>query len=155
MLPVYLKAATLIILEPVCNTSQTNLGWMLNIVKYLQTREVPGDKKQAHKLRIQAARFTLINDQLYKPSFGGPYLKCLSDPKAKYVLAELYEGVCGNHLGGRTLAHRAYTQGYYWPTMKQDVENYVKKCDRCQRHTPIPRVPLEVVNLVTNPWSFT
>ena len=113
MLPVYLKVAPSITPEPVCNTSETNLGWMLNIVKYIKTREIPGDKKQAHKLRIQAACFALINDQLYRRSFGGPYLKCLSEPNAKYVLFELHEGVCGNHLGERTLAHRAYMQGYY------------------------------------------
>ena len=41
MLPVYLKVAPSITLEPMCNTSQTNSSWMLNIVKYLQTREVP------------------------------------------------------------------------------------------------------------------
>ena len=118
ILPVYLKAGPSIIPKPVCNTNQTDLGWMLNIVKYLHTGEVPGDKKQTHNFRIQAAYFTLINDQLYKRSFGGPYLKFLSEPDAKYVMAELYENVCGNHLSGRTLAHCAYTQGYYWPTMK-------------------------------------
>ena len=120
MLPVYLKVAPSITLEPMCNTSQTNSSWMLNIVKYLQTREVPWDEKQVHKLHIQATHFTLINDQLYRRSFGGPYLKCLSEPEAKYVLIELHEGVCGNHSdicgnhsGRWTLAHRAYTQGYY------------------------------------------
>ena len=41
--------------------------------------------------------------------------------------------VCGNHLGNRTLAHKAHTQGYYWPTMKVDAASYVKKCDHCQR----------------------
>ena len=45
MLPVYLKAAPSITLEPMCNTSQTNSGWMLNIVKYLQIGEVLGDEK--------------------------------------------------------------------------------------------------------------
>ena len=80
---------------------------MLNIVKYLQIGEIPRDEKQAHKLRIQLACFTLINDQLYRQSFGGPYLKCLNEPETKYVLVELHEGVCGNHLDGRILAHRA------------------------------------------------
>ena len=131
-----------------------NSGWMLNIVKYFQTREVTGDKKQAHKLRIQTTHFTLINDQLYRRSFGGPYLKCLNELEAKYVMVELHEGICGNHPGGRTLAHRAYTQGYYWPTMKWDVESYVKKCDRCQRHAPIPCVPSEALNSITSSWSF-
>ena len=44
--------------------------------------------------------FTLIDDQLYKRSFGGSYLKCLSELDAKYVLFELHESVCGNHRGG-------------------------------------------------------
>ena len=35
MLPVYLKATPSIIPELVCNTSQTNSSWMLNIMKYL------------------------------------------------------------------------------------------------------------------------
>ena len=38
--------------------------------------------------------------------------------------------------------------------MKQDIENYVKRCDRCQRYTPIPRMPSEVLNPITSPWPF-
>lgn len=78
----------------------------------------------------------------------------MSDLEAQYVLAEFHEGVCDNHPGERTLAHRTYTQGYYWPTMKQDTENYVNMCDWCQRYAPIPRVPSEVVNPVTSLWPF-
>ncbi|KAL6327131.1 hypothetical protein AAG906_014949 [Vitis piasezkii] len=89
------------------------LTMMHDIVKYLKTGELPEDEKQMHKLRIQTTRFTLISDHLYRRSFGGPYLRCLSNPKAKYVLAELYEGVCGNHPNKQTLAHCAHTQGYY------------------------------------------
>ncbi|RVW26446.1 hypothetical protein CK203_086157 [Vitis vinifera] len=80
------------------------------------------DEKHAHKVRIQATRFTIIDDSLYKRSFGGPYLRCLSDSKVKYIITELYKCVCDNHPGGRTLVHHAHTQGYYWPTMKLDAE---------------------------------
>ena len=66
------------------------------------------DGKQAHKLHIQTTCFTLINDQLYKWSFKSQYLKCLSEPEAKYVITELHEGVCKNYPGERTLAHHAY-----------------------------------------------
>ena len=45
MLPVYLKAAPSITLEPVCNTSQIDSGWMLNIVKYLQIGEILGRRE--------------------------------------------------------------------------------------------------------------
>ena len=70
---------------------------------------------------MQAARFTLIGGHLYKRSFTSPYLWCLNHAETLYVLAELHEGVCGNHSGGRSLAHRAHSQGYYWPTMKKDA----------------------------------
>ena len=100
------------------------------------------------------ARFTLIGDNLYRRFFGGPYLRCLNNVETQYVLVELHEGVCNNHIEGHTLAHRAHLQGYYWPTIKQDIENYVKRCDRCQRYAPIPRMPSEVLNPITSLWPF-
>ncbi|RVW84421.1 hypothetical protein CK203_040676 [Vitis vinifera] len=84
---------------------------MHEIVEYLRTRELPGDEKHAHKIRVQVARPTLIDDSLYIWYFRGSYLKCLSDPEARYVIAELHEDVCGNHADKCTLAHRAHTQG--------------------------------------------
>ena len=46
----------------------------------------------------------------------------MSEPEAKYVLAELHEDVYGNHPSGQTLAHRAYMQGDYWPTMNWELK---------------------------------
>ncbi|RVW54009.1 Gag-Pol polyprotein [Vitis vinifera] len=99
-----------------------------DITEYIRTGTLPGNLKQAHKVRVQAACFTLIGGYLYKRSFIGPYLRCLGQSEAQYVLAELHEGICGNHSGGRSLAHRAHSQGYYWPTMKKDATAYVKRC---------------------------
>ncbi|KAL6312450.1 hypothetical protein AAG906_021666 [Vitis piasezkii] len=87
-------------------------------------------------------------------SFTGPYLRCLGHSEAQYVLAELHEGICGNHTGGRSLAHRAHSQGYYWPTMKKDAAAYVKKCDKCQRYAPIPHMPSAALKSVSGPWPF-
>nr|CAN67611.1 hypothetical protein VITISV_011154 [Vitis vinifera] len=128
--------------------------WTNNIAQYLRTGTLPEDPKQAHKIRVQAARFTLIGGHLYKRSFTGPYLRCLSHSEALYVLAELHEGVCGNHSGGRSLAHRAHSQGYYWPTMKKDAATYVKKCDKCQRYAPIPHMSSETLKPISGPWPF-
>ena len=86
------------------------------IVQYINTGELPNERDKAHKIQIQSARFSLVTGQLFKRSLDGPYLKCLTIEQGQYVLAELHEGICGNHPGGRTLAHRAHTQGYYWPT---------------------------------------
>ena len=70
------------------------------------------------------------------------------------MLAELHEGICGNHPGGRTLAHRAHTQGYYWPTMRSDVADYTRKCDPCQRMSPILRSPAHDLVSISSLWPF-
>ena len=116
--------------------------------------ELPNEKDKAHKVRVQSARFSLIDGQLFKRSLDRPYLKFLTTEQDQYVLAELDEGICGNHPSGRTLAHRAHTQGYYWPTMKSDVVDYVQKCDWCQRGAPILRSSAQDLLSISSPWPF-
>ena len=155
LLPIHVQVNPSVTEDSTCNTieaSQTDSQeWMEDIMRYLRTGTLPEEPKQAHKIRVQAARFTLIGGHLYKWSFTGPYLRCLNHSEALYVLAELHGGVCGNHSGGRSLAHRAHSQGYYWPTMKKDASTYVKKCDKCQRHVPIPHAPLETLKPISGP----
>ena len=131
-LPIYYKPDSSILHDRVSQIQEAPPSWIDPILLYMTTGELPDDRNRAHKIQIQSAWFSIIDRQLYKRSLGGPYLKCLTPKQGQYVLAELHEGICGNHLGGRTLAHRAQTQGYYWPTMKADAANYVRKCDPCQ-----------------------
>ena len=141
-----------------CNTIEANQTdrqeWTEDIIRYLQTSILSEEPKQTHKIRVQAARFTLIGEHLYKRSFTGPYLRCLDHSEALYVLAELHERVCGNHSRGRSLAHQAHSQGYYWPTMKKDAAAYVKRCNKCQRHAPIPHAPSKTLKSISSPWPF-
>ena len=127
---------------------------MTSIVHYLSSREFPDNRIEAHKIQVQATRFSLMNGQLYKQTLDRPYLKCLTSKKGQYVLEKLHEGICGNHPGGRTLAHKAYAQGYYWPTMRPDAVAYVRKCDRCQRQAPISTVLAQDLTTITSPWPF-
>ncbi|XP_057962305.1 uncharacterized protein LOC131153872 [Malania oleifera] len=102
-------------------------------VAQIKDGSFPEDNKEARKVRRKAARYTLIGRELYRRSLTLPYLRCINDKEGTYVLREIHEGVCGNHLASRALAHKAMWQGFYWPTMKKDVVELVKKCDRCQR----------------------
>ncbi|XP_062100796.1 uncharacterized protein LOC133806720 [Humulus lupulus] len=131
-----------------------NRTWMTPIVEYLEQDILPEDKNKARRVKAQSARFTIIRGKLYKRSFSGPYLKCINPVEAKYVLAELHEGECGNHFGGRSLAHRALTQGYYWPTMRADSSDYARRCDKWQRFAQISHQPPERLISITSPWPF-
>ena len=123
-------------------------------LEFSRVLQLPNERDKAHKIQVQSARFSLIDGQLFKRSLGGPYLKCLTPEQGQYVLAELHEGICGNHPGGRTLAHRAHAQGYYWLTMRADAASYTKKCDRCQWLTPILKSPVQDLISISSPWPF-
>ena len=125
------------------------------IVQYINMGELPNERYKVHKVQIQSTRFSLVNGQLFKQSLNRSYLKCLTTEYGQYALSELHEGICGNHPGGRTLAHRAHTQGNYWSTMRSDAANYVQKCDRFQRQAPVLRSPAQDLISITSPWPFS
>ena len=88
-------------------------NWTTPLLAYLQSGTLPDGKDAARKLKIQASRFVLVGDVLYKRGFSRPYLRCLSDNEADYVMREVHEGICGNHSGARSLVHKLIRAGYY------------------------------------------
>ena len=118
---------------------QITLGpsWMDAISPFLKKDVLLEEKSEADKVRRKAPWFWLSEDRkLYKRSFSGPYLLCVHPKASETLLEELHEGVCGSHTRGRSLSHKALTQGYWWPNMQKEAQEYVKKCDQCQRFTP-------------------
>ena len=105
-------------------------SWMDSIIRFLREDILPDEKIEADKIRRKATNYWLSEDyKLYKRSFSGPYLLCVHPDLIESLLEELHEGICGNHTGGRSLAHRAIPQGYWWPNMQREVLEYVRKCD--------------------------
>ncbi|CAL2237455.1 unnamed protein product [Prunus armeniaca] len=78
--------------------------WMSPIYAFLMNGTLPTDKSLARKLRYRSARYTVINDVLYRRGFTTPYLKCITTEQGDYVLREIHGGVCGDHSGSRSLA---------------------------------------------------
>ena len=87
-----------VILEP---------SWMDPIWDYLIEGLLPNDPKKASKLRTRSARFTVHRGSLYKRGFFTPILKCIAGKDTDYVLREVHEGVCENHIGDQELAGKA------------------------------------------------
>ena len=101
------------------------------LVSYLKNGVLPNGKEAARKLKVQAARFVLIKDVLYKRGFFCLYQRCLSLEKADYVMREVHERIYRNHSGSWSLVHKLIQAGYYWPTMQKDAQTYVKAYDKC------------------------
>ena len=84
--------------------SESNLTTML--VSYLKNGVLIDEKEAVRKLKVQAARFILMKDILYKRGFSCPYLRCLGPEKADHIMKEVHEGICGNHSRSQSLAHK-------------------------------------------------
>ena len=129
--------------------------WMDPIIEFLNEDTIPDDEGEANKIHRVASRYWLSADRkLYRRSFGGPYLLCLHPGKVDKLLVELHEGVCGGHAGGRSLSHRAMMQGFWWPKMRNDAAEYVRKCERCQKHAHLIHQLTGHLNPISNPWPF-
>ena len=128
---------------------------MDSIVLYLKEDILQEDKLEAEKTRRKALCFWLSeNQKLYMRSFSGPYLLCVHPEATELLLEELHGGICGSHTGGRSLSHKAITQGYWWPNMQKEAQEYVKKCDQCQRFAPNIHQLGGVLNPLSSPWPF-
>ena len=47
--------------------------------------------KKPGKSKKRAARFTIMNDALYKRGFSMPYLKCVDKGETQYILEEIHD----------------------------------------------------------------
>ena len=91
---------------------------MTPIEGYLKNGSLLENRAEAVKVKDRLARYSLMNGVLYKHSFSGSYLRCLPLEETERVIEHVHQGVCGTHIGRRTLSHRIITHEYYWPTMK-------------------------------------
>ena len=114
------------------NQIRAGPSWMDSIIRFLKEDILLEEKIEADKIRRKATSYWLLEDhKLYKHSFSGPYLLCVHPELTESLLEEMHEGICGSHTEGRSLAHRAISQGYWWPNMQREALEYIRKCDQC------------------------
>ena len=138
-------------------TIQSINSWMTPIISFLEDGHLPQDTDEAKKIKKRAARFTILNDTLYKRGFSMLYLKCVDEDEdeAKYILEEIHEEVCGDYAGPRSLVSKVIRTSYFWPTMQADAVEFVKQCDKCQRFGNVQRLPAEKLTAITSLWPFS
>ena len=133
----------------------TGSCWMDPIIEFLAEDRILENESEVNKIYRIASCYWLSPDRkLHRRSFGGPYLLCIHLGKVNELLAKLHEGVCGGHAGGRSLAHRAMTQGFWWSKMRNDAAEYVRKCERCRKHAHLIHQPAGHLNPISSLWPF-
>ena len=87
-------------------TIQSIDSWMTPIISYLQNGHLPQNTEEAKKIKKRAARFMILNNALYKRGFSMPYLKCVDEEEARYILEEVHGGICSDHVSPRSLVNK-------------------------------------------------
>ncbi|RDX94533.1 pol, partial [Mucuna pruriens] len=140
--------------EEICNIEEERT-WMTPLIWYLQEGRTDESEEEAKRLSKEVTKYTLVGQRLYRRGFAFPLLKFLNKDEAEYAMREIHEGICGTHIGGRALASKIARAGYYWPTLKGDCMDFVKKCNKCQKFAEGYRAPPEVLHSMASPWPFS
>ncbi|GAA0147621.1 hypothetical protein LIER_36551 [Lithospermum erythrorhizon] len=96
----------------------------------------------------------MYDEELYKKSCDGPLLSCVLQEDIPRILAQVHQGWCGSHIGGRSVAVKITLIGYFWPTLVNDVMNFVKKCNVCQKMGSAQRQPTTSMTPILNLVPF-
>ena len=97
-------------------------------IQYLTEGILPQKYNERYKLKRLATRYFLHNTVLFKKGYDGDLLRCLGLEEAK----EVHSGECGEHQRKKMFYRCLLQMGYYWPVMKKDTIEFVKKCHSCQ-----------------------
>jgi hypothetical protein len=77
------------------------------------------------------------------------------DNKKRQILFEYHDAPLGGHRG-MNKTHKAIKGRFYWPNMKKEVEDYVKKCKSCQMNKllgPKLKAPMEITTTAKHPFE--
>ncbi|XP_074374821.1 uncharacterized protein LOC141715244 [Apium graveolens] len=62
--------------------------WMTPIWDYVKTGTLPQEKKEARRVKYQAARYVIYDEILYRRGFNTPLLRCVDGEECSYILRE-------------------------------------------------------------------
>ncbi|XP_017245311.1 uncharacterized protein LOC108216961 [Daucus carota subsp. sativus] len=127
---------------------------MTPILQFLKEGTLPEDKNEARCLKCRAACYVIYDNALYRRGFNSPLLECIDGEECNYIMREIHERICGNHSGGGSLAQKIVHQGYYWPTIRQDAQDFARNCNKFQRYANYSNLPAVRLTSLSSPWPF-
>lgn len=83
-----------------------------------------------------------------------PLLKCVPETEGTYILSEIHEGICGSHIGARSLVQKIMRARYFWPTMETDATILIRYCSKFQLQANVHRLPTVEFHSISNPIPF-
>jgi len=91
---------------------------------------------------------------LYRRSYDGILLRCLSHKEEHEAFKEAHDGMCGAHQPGPKLGDWLRRLGYYWLKMIPNAIAYARRCLACQIHGDFVHQVLGCLHPTSSSWPF-
>src|ERR1041385_4539427 len=75
------------------NSETVVVDWRVPLINHLRDPSKTRDRK----VRRQALKYTMHNDELHRRTIDGLLLKCLDADQSRLAMGEVHEGICGTH----------------------------------------------------------
>src|SRR3989440_3101005 len=131
--------------------------WFYDLKEFMEKGIFSEDASPVDRMTVRkmAKNYVLIGDVLYRRSWDGLLLRCVSTKEGNDLMEKIYAGVCGTHLSGKSLARKILRQGYFWISMERDCIVFVRKCLECQMHGDLSHIPVSELHPTANSWPFS
>lgn len=136
--------------KEICYIPIPTNSWYYELNHYIIHGTAPNylDARNKRYLRLNGAKYQLINNVLFRKNQDITLLRCLEEDDSRKMLTQLHDGPSGGHFGGDTTTHKILREGYYWLTLLKYAHAYACKCfiyQTCPGRQSKPVNPLEHV----------
>lgn len=124
----------------------------MDYINWLKNVKLPKGRSEAFAYKLKASKFVLLNGYIFlKPTEDPqvnphPYLDVQIRKRLLLYYLKCIE-VCVNTCMGKNLSNKILRMDYFWPTLKNDTMEYVKKCVACKNHAHISHQQVNYVTL--------
>ncbi|GKC60763.1 reverse transcriptase domain-containing protein [Tanacetum coccineum] len=115
--------------------SNNDESWYAYFVNYIVGKVVPPHWTFEKRKRFFSQVQTYFWEEPYafKLCADNIMRRCVAGRETLEILAHCHSGPTNGHHSANVTAKKVYESGFYWPSVFKDANEYVRRCDTCQR----------------------
>ncbi|GKD96008.1 putative nucleotidyltransferase, ribonuclease H [Tanacetum coccineum] len=109
--------------------------WYVDFANYIVGKVVPQNWTFQKRKRFFSQVKTYFWEEPYafKLCADNIIRRCVAGSEILEILGHCHSGPTGGHHSAKVTARKVYQSGFYWPSVFKDANEYVRRCDVCQR----------------------
>ncbi|GKB92215.1 reverse transcriptase domain-containing protein [Tanacetum coccineum] len=115
--------------------SNNDEPWYADFVNYIVGKIVPPNWTFEKRKRffLQVKTYLWEEPYAFKVCSDNIMRRCVAGSETLEILAHCPSGPTGGNHSANITAKKVYESGFYWPSVFKDANEYVRRCDACQR----------------------